>query len=168
MAYVNLHLPRERLFLVPAPIWKRVLAFLMDLAIINVVIFSPFQRVIAALVPSASDFSTLQSALSADQGLMNILISIITIVGILAMLYFVILEYALGMTLGMRIMRIHVSSEKHIGFWRCVARNLFFIPIFPFPLLWIIDPLHLLFSRDNSRFLERLTKTRTVEQVVVS
>lgn len=164
----QLHLPKQRYILCPAPIWKRALAFLIDLAIINVVIFSPFQRVLVALVPSASDFSALQATLSADQGLMNLLISIFSIVGILAMLYFVILEYVLGMTLGMRIMRIHVSAEKPIGFWRCIARNLFFIPLFPFPLLWIIDPLHLLFSHDNARFLERLTKTRTVERVMVA
>jgi len=163
---VRLNLPRERIFLAPASIWKRLVAFVIDFAIINLVIFSPFRELIIRILP-ATDFTALQATLSSDPKLTTLLVAVLMIAGLFSLLYFAILEYCCGMTVGKRMMRISVVSDNGMRFWQCLVRNLYFIPITPLPLLWIADPLYLLFSSTNSTLLERLSRTRTVERMVM-
>ena len=71
----------------------------------------------------------------------------------------------MSQTIGKKIMNIYVvgDSEKP-GKWQLLIRNLFFIPIFPFDLLFIVDPIFMLFTKSNQRLTEILGKTRVVEK----
>ncbi len=163
---MRLNLPRERFFLAPAAIWKRMVAFVIDFIIIDIVIFSPFQGILARLLP-VGNIMEIQSSLASSPSLMNLVLGLLVIAGVLALLYFALLEYYLGTTVGKRLMHVYIASDKHLRFWQCIVRNAYFIPLFPLPVFWLIDPLAMRLSRDNSRFLERLSRTRTVERVVM-
>ena len=75
------------------------------------------------------------------------------------------LEKKMGQTIGKVLMRIYVVSDNNnLKTWQLLTRNLIFIPIFPFVLLWIIDPLFMFFTKTNQRLTEILSKTKVVEE----
>lgn len=157
----GLNLPKEATFKGPALIWKRVLAFVIDILIINFVIGFPFRRLIAGIVP-ARDFSNSYAYISSNQKLVGLLSLIMILFGLLAILYFAILEYKMGQTVGKMFMNIKVEAEQ-LTFFSCLIRSMFLIFIFPFVLLWVIDPLFMFFTKDKRRLSEILSKTRTIE-----
>lgn len=68
-------------------------------------------------------------------------------------------------TIGKMLMKIYVVSDNaNIKTWQLFTRNLVFIPIFPFVLLWVLDPLLMFFTKTNQRLSEILSKTKTVEK----
>jgi uncharacterized RDD family membrane protein YckC len=80
-------------------------------------------------------------------------------------LYFVILENKLRQSIGKMIFNLYVEGQdKDIKYWQLFARSMFLIPIFPFVLLWIIDPIVMLFTKENQRLSEILSKTKVVER----
>jgi len=87
---------------------------------------------------------------------------IVFIIFILSMLYFTFFEYYLSQSPGQLLMKIKVESDKDIGFFKSLLRNIYLLPLFPFYLLWIIEPLYLIFYKE--RLLEKITNTRTVMQ----
>ena len=88
---------------------------------------------------------------------------------LLAFLYFFIMESKMGQTIGKKIMNLHVAGEtKDLKKWQVFVRSLLFIPIFPFDLLVIIDPLFMFFRSSNQRLSEILSKTRVVEKYTVT
>jgi AcrR family transcriptional regulator len=82
------------------------------------------------------------------------------VLAMLALAYFMLFEYIFGQTIGMMIFNI---QAENVTLWRAFVRNAYLLPVFPFPILWIIEPLHLLFLK--TRFLERLSNTRTIERI---
>lgn len=160
---MKLNLPKQRTFKGPALMWKRILAFVIDMIIIDFVIGFPFRNVIIKLVP-VEGFSENYAYLSTNPTLVSALSLILFMFGMLALLYFAILEYKIGQTIGKMFMNIKVEPDKdQLGFLACVLRSMFLLFIFPFILLWIIDPLFILFNKDGRRLSEILSKTRTVE-----
>lgn len=161
----GLNLPKESSFAGPASIWKRAVAFVMDLLVINLVIMLPFRPLLKKIVPADLSYSTAYSYFTANPGYSR-LISIVSIaIGVMAMLYFAILEYNLKQTVGKVLMNVYVISEaKKERFWQYLARGLFLLPVFPFILLWAVDPLFLVFTKKNQRLTEILSKTRVVER----
>ncbi len=164
----GLKLPRERTFTGPALIWKRLLAFLADLLIINLIIFFPFRRIIQKAVPEFSSYSEAYSFFSSNQSYTATLTIVSLVMALFAVLYFVLLEYKIGQTPGKMFFNISIIGEtKKISFWQFLVRSLFIIPVFPFILLWIIDPLFLFFTKTNQRLSEVLSKTKTIERYVI-
>ena len=158
-------LPGKRTVLGPAPIWRRLAAFAADLLLINGILFYPFQTIIENLIPQNTWEMLLQGSAPATLAALEI---VMITLGIIALLYFSMFEAALTQTPGKRIMDIMVAGETpKPGYWRMLVRSLFVIPIFPLLLLWVIDPLFMLFSKDQRRLLERVSKTRTVMHHVV-
>jgi uncharacterized RDD family membrane protein YckC len=153
---LDLNLPKKRLFKRPASLWKRLLAFIIDLILIQFLILLPFEKIFSNLkVKSASDIFTMSQS-------MNIPTSVyyaFFFITVLALLYFAFFEYYLRQTIGMTIFGIYADGE--VTFWKAIIRNAFIIPAFPFYILWIIEPIHLLFYK--TRALERFTSTSTVE-----
>ena len=102
--------------------------------------------------------------------------SVSFIMSISIILYFFMMERKMGQTIGKMLMKIYVvdasenassrstSDNNNLRAWQLFARNLVFIPIFPFVLLWIVDPLFMLFTKTNQRLTEILSKTRVVEK----
>jgi len=164
----GLNLPKERTFTGPALVWKRLLAFLADLLIINLVIFFPFKRIIQKTIPEFSSYSEAYSFLSSNQSYTATLTMVSFIMSIFAILYFALLEYKLQQTPGKMLFNISIAGEtKKLKFWQSIVRSLFIIPIFPFLLLWIVDPLFIFFTKTNQRLSEILSKTKTIEQYII-
>jgi uncharacterized RDD family membrane protein YckC len=83
-------------------------------------------------------------------------------------LYSVIFDLKLGQSPGRMIMKLNLISTikgEKITLLKVVIRALVFIPIFPFSLLWIIDPLYLLFT--GNRLSDIFAKTQIVEEVTL-
>lgn len=164
----GLNLPGERTFVGPALVWKRLLAFLTDLLIINLTLFFPFKKIIQKSIPEFSSYSEAYTFLASNQSYTHTLTIVSLVMSLFAILYFALLEYRIQQTPGKMLFNISVVSEaKEIGFWQCAARSLFIIPIFPFFLLWVIDPLFMFFTKTNQRLSEILSKTRTVERYML-
>ena len=159
----ELNLPKERVFVGPALIWKRIAAFFIDILILNVLVLFPFRALMLKIFPSSYSFSDAYGLLSAGRYAAQ-LTSISLAISILVILYFFMMESRMGQTIGKMFMKVYVVSEgSGINRWQLILRNIVFIPIFPFILLWLLDPLFMFFTKTNQRLTEILSKTRTVE-----
>lgn len=183
----NLNLPESGAFLGPALIWKRIAAFFIDMLIINLVVLFPFRSLFHGIVPKGYSFSEAYSFLSSSTNYTGFINSVSFVISVLIMLYFFMLERKMGQSIGKKLMGVYVvgdniataryerseyippgrfkrSENKPIKPWQLLVRNLGFIPIFPFILLWVLDPLSMFFTKTNQRLTEILSRTKTVEK----
>ncbi|MEM3374063.1 MAG: signal peptide peptidase SppA [Candidatus Woesearchaeota archaeon] len=151
---------------------KRFLAFVIDLFIIQILLI-PFSNYIEKNLTFTTDFSKNISLLESNPELLSSLSFFVFMVFLILFFYFVYFEYKLGQTPGKLILGIRVinySLEKNaskkanesekLNFLQSVMRNLFFIPLFPFYLLWFIDPIYLIFTQ--KRLSDNFSKTIVV------
>ena len=168
MTRKGLNLPKERTFKGPALIWKRILAFLADLLVLNLVVFFPFKKILSKMIPDLKSYSEAYNFILANQSYSKVIVLVSVVMALFAILYFVLLQYKLKQTIGMMLFNISVISEiKKLSVLQCIIRSIFLIPIFPFFLLWIIDPLFMIFTKTNQRLSEVLSKTKTVETYII-
>ena len=161
----RLNLPKEKTFIGPALIWKRIAAFFIDVIVINLVVLFPFRKLFQSISPKDYSFSEAYKILSTGTNYSSFITHISFVMSILIILYFLMLEKKMGQTIGKMLMRIYVVSDNNnLKAWQLLTRNLAFIPIFPFVLLWIIDPLFMFFTKTNQRLTEILSRTRVVEK----
>ena len=160
---MKLNLPKRRVVETQASFWKRTLAFLIDIFIINVVILSPFRSVIEALLPELSSTSEIINFLSSADLPISLYLIAFSIF-LLVYLYFVLMDFKIGQSVGKAVMKLSVKP-KDLKLWQCLVRNLELIPFFPFAILMFLDPIFLIFK--GYRLSEHLAKTATIEQVVV-
>lgn len=140
---------------IKAGFFRRLLALIADLLIITVVLFFPFNSILESYaVPSLAE--------SMDTALDPLLFLAFLFMTLIALGYFMIFEKVQRQTLGMRLFHIEVSGN--LSFWRLLVRNLFVIPFGPFYLLWVIEPLYLVFAKE--RLTEKLTRTSTVTRSI--
>jgi uncharacterized RDD family membrane protein YckC len=152
----------KKTFLAQASVLKRLGAFIIDLLIINIVILFPFTKLLEKIIPQSS-FSGAFELLSADQS--GTLTVVMLAISFLSILYFMTLEGKLGQTPGKMLFKLFVRGrEKELRKWQLLVRSMFLIPVFPFVLLWIIDPVVMLFTKQNQRLSEILSKTTVVEK----
>ncbi len=151
--FADLNLPKTRYFERDAGFWRRTFALILDLLVLDFTIMIPFESFFLRYDPSK--FLSTQAVLSSDT------YSALIVLSSLAVSYFVLQQYLIGRTVGMMIMNIRVKED--LGFWKAVLRNLHFIPVFPFAILWVVEPLYLIFKKE--RFLEGLTGTSTVQTI---
>lgn len=148
-----------------APLYKRVLAFMIDLFVINIFI-SPFKTAIERVAPGISSGAAFSLNLSESQ--VSSLQTIMLFAGLTVLLYFSVMEWKFGETIGKHLLGIRVASlfpsEKHpVPYFNFLVRSLFIIPVFPFILLWVIDPLYMMWNPYNQRLSEYLSKTVVLE-----
>ena len=161
----HLNLPKERIFIGPALLWKRIAAFFIDLLIITVVVFFPFRKLLQNTLPKNYSFAEMYEFLSKSSAYNNYIISVYLAMSIFVFLYFYMMERKMCQTIGKKIMNVYVVSDNDsLKRWQLLVRNLVFIPIFPFDLLFIVDPAFMLFTKTNQRVTEILSKTRVVEK----
>ena len=159
----RLNLPEEKAFIGPALLWKRIIAFLIDLFILLLVVFIPFRNFISSRIPENYSFSEAYSMLSASQDSYYLIAVYMTML-MLIFLYFFMLEKKMSQTIGKKLMNIYIVSDNaELKKWQALVRNLLFIPVFPFDLLLLIDPISMLFTKSNQRLSEILSRTRVVE-----
>jgi uncharacterized RDD family membrane protein YckC len=161
----RLNLPKPRLFLAPASPLKRALAFMIDILIIDFVLMFPFQMLFEKKIPGleGQSFSSLMQIVNQPEYYSLFIASAIAM-GMLAILYFASLEYALHQTIGKMIMNMSVVSDiKERRFWQYLVRNMLLIPVFPIIVMWAADIVYIFFNSKRQRLLEVLSKTRTTE-----
>jgi len=138
-----------------APLWKRVVAFIIDWIVIGFIILLPLKSAGKSKLSSLSE--TLQvtpTKLTSEMIIVSIIIAIIMI------LYWTILEYKLHQSVGKILMRLQVVSKtKKLTFWQCLIRNL---TKFSSPLLFL-DVIYMLITRSHQRFLEKTSNTEVIE-----
>ena len=131
----------------PAPVMRRIFAFLVDMIILGVVTFSvqiPFWMSNGTIVITESMFSM--------RFFMEILVAVVTIA------YFTILEYKLGQTLGKMLMKIEVRSQvKEKTVSQFILRNIPRVST----LLLFLDSLYI-FKSGSQRFFDKLAATEVV------
>ena len=185
----RLNLPIERTFIGPALIWKRIIAFFIDITLINFVILFPFRKLFQSLLPKDYSFSEAYRLLSTSASYTGYITKASFVMSLLIILYFLMMERKMGQTIGKMLMkiyvvdarekvayenashaRVHLASSRSTSdnndskTWQLFARNLVFIPLFPFVLLWALDPLFMFFTKTNQRLSEILSRTKVVEK----
>ncbi|MFC1704921.1 RDD family protein [Nanoarchaeota archaeon] len=159
-----LNLLKKRSFKGPASIWKRLIAFVLDILLVDIVAGYPFRKILENVIPQGSYTETYNFLLN-NPGLKNTLFLISLALGFVTLLYFAILEYHTGQTIGKMLANIQVESEtKKLAFWQCIVGNIFLIPVFPLMLLWILDPLWLMYTKGQKRLSDIFAKTKVVEK----
>ncbi|MEK6942525.1 MAG: RDD family protein [Nanoarchaeota archaeon] len=159
----KINLPKDE-FISPALIWKRIVAFLIDMLIIVLVVFIPFRKFIGGMIPQNGSFIDTYKLLAGTEQTGQIA-AIYFGMSLLTFLYFYKLENRMGQTIGKKIMNLYVVSDLNPQKrWQMALRNAAFIPIFPFDVLVIADPLVMLFTKSNQRLTEIIGKTRVVEK----
>ncbi|MBI2667206.1 RDD family protein [Candidatus Woesearchaeota archaeon] len=135
-----------------APFWKRLIAYVLDSLIINLIIVLPFKGILDNVYKGnlfKMGFNDIKSA-----------ILIITIMSFLTLLYWVLLEYRTQQTIGKYLMNIYVmSTSKKFSFLQIVIRNIAKISA---PLL-ILDVVYM-FYNNNQRYTEKLSETKVMER----
>ncbi|RJQ15876.1 hypothetical protein C4573_07025 [Candidatus Woesearchaeota archaeon] len=149
-----LNLPQQRIMEKKAGFFKRLFAFILDLFVLNFIIFLPFQPMFSQYTPKAI---IMAEALPASFYVMIILM------GILSLFYFTLMEVYAKRTIGMMLLNIY--AQGNLTFWTCVIRHMYIVPVFPFSVFLILDPLYYIFKGD--RLTEIWTKTQTVEYVAI-
>jgi hypothetical protein len=152
-----LNLPGERIVVAKAQMWKRVLGFIIDLIVIDLLFAPSFSKFIYS--PSWTFHNIIRGEVILPEGFMLA----IACIGIIALLYFSLFEWFLGGTPGMRLFGLEVTGARSFGF--CLVRNLYALPFFPFTILWFVEPFYFFVFKE--RLLERWSKTTTVEFVRV-
>ena len=129
---------------------KRIIAYLLDILIINVIIILPFNSVL-------KPYTEIKDGLFSFKQDFTLTITIFIIM-LLTLLYFAILEYKVRQTIGKMVVGLYVSSNKPT-FNRILIRNI----AKPFFILLIVDTIYLLIKRTNKRFTEVLSQTEVRE-----
>ncbi|PIO06376.1 hypothetical protein COT47_03395 [Candidatus Woesearchaeota archaeon CG08_land_8_20_14_0_20_43_7] len=162
----TLTMPKKRTLEGPASIFKRMLAFVIDMLLLDLVIASPFSRLIAGNFQG--DYAKIRDMVLSNPGVASRMFTIILTVMTIMILYFALTEFKLGQSFGKMLLQLRVRSDtKDLRLYQCLLRSIFLIPVFPFILLWIADPLSMAFTKDSRRLSEILSKTRTVQDYVV-
>ena len=142
-------------------IWKRGLAFLIDIIIIQILVNLNFSKLLQndfgsdkSLTElfnySINNYSTLEPKL--------LIISIVT--SLLALIYFTLFEWKLKQTLGKMLFKIKVTSKnKKLELWQALVRNLPKVLIFINYFFWvlIIDLIYYNFTK--KRLFDKLALT---------
>jgi len=150
----NLALPEEKKIELPARISKRIFGFIIDFFLLQFAVLFPLQK----LLPETT---SLTQAMIQIGSLPDALLTVFAAtIGLVLLLYFSLFECYLGYTPGMRLVGIQTTR---MTFSQAVLRNIFVIPVFPFPIMWVIE-LYFLF-RTKQRFMENFTKTGTFEAI---
>jgi len=155
---------RGKAIVAEASMLKRALAFAIDILFVEFVILFPFSGALEEIVPEENSVYEAFSILSSGSydSLLR-LVGIFTAIPTIA--YFAILEKRIGQTIGKRLLNLYVVSQtKELKYWQAFVRSIFLIPVFPFVLLWIIDPIVMFFSKERQRLSEILSRTKVVER----
>jgi len=161
-----MNFPNKKTIFAQASMLKRAAAFAIDILVINLVILFPFDSVFQKTIPSDS-FSKAFEFLSSNADSTSIRIIIMS-ASIVTLLYFAIFEKRLKQSPGKMLFNLYVTPQgKDLKYWQLFVRSMFLMPLFPFVLLWIIDPIVMLFTKENQRLSEILSRTKVVEMYKV-
>jgi len=137
---------------VSAPLWRRVVAYVIDAAVLTLILL-PLQPSIEAQFTSFSAFYDYFASRPSVAWQFSLTL-IITLLFSLA--YWSILEYKYQQTLGKFLLGIYVvSKQKTLTYKQCLLRNIAKLST----LLLLLDSLYLFFKHTNQRYSETLAGT---------
>jgi len=162
----KLKLPSSHVIIVRAALWRRILAFLVDFMIMQLVIIRAFDSIFAKVSAAGATFSEISVYLEANPAIYSQINWAIICIGILTIAYFVIMQYRFRQTLGMMMFNIKIESlNKEIGIMQLIVSNLMLLPVFPFLLLWIIDPIYSIFNKNSQRLTQKVVGLYVSEEL---
>ncbi len=132
----------------PVKLWKRVMAFLIDYMLINIIIVFQFNKFFNNL----KDFS-----LENNTGIIKVSLIII----ILTLLYWTVFDYFLKQSAGKAFFNIYIRSKdkEELKLWQCFVRNMTKTSL----ILLFFDSLKVLFNKDYQRYFEKISRTEVVD-----
>lgn len=139
----QLNLPRQREFTQRAPLLRRFGALLIDILLLDLIVFASLSR----LIVGVELHDTRLTAVAA-------------VAGLLALAYFSLMEYLVGQSIGKMVLGLRT---ERVTLGKAFVRHIYFLPIAPFPLLLLVEPIYLLIKKQ--RLLEQLSGTNTVQVV---
>jgi len=141
----------------PAQLWRRVMAYLVDLIIVSFVIISPLKPILDLPKKGLAVMDYLRSS-----GNMSNFLLVSFIVSVMVVLYWAVFEFYFQQTIGASLFKLKVRSlnKKNPSFMQCLIRNLTKISTF----VLLIDALYIVITGRNQRYLEMLSRTETVEE----
>ncbi|MBL7051804.1 MAG: RDD family protein [Nanoarchaeota archaeon] len=133
-------------------LWKRIIAYLIDLLVISFLIMTPLMR----FTERPATFSEIFTSITSTQ---TITVSIL--VSLLSLFYWAYLEYKFGQSVGKIIMKLSVKStlRKKLSFTQTVIRSITKLST----ILIILDTLYMLYKKGNQRYFEIISKTKVIE-----
>ncbi len=141
----------------PAPLWRRVVAYLVDVLIVSMVVYVPLE--IYALRGGDSEISFTQIVDEATKTKRSVEGIFVIIMGVvLTVAYFVVLEYKLQQTLGKMLMKIKVVSSGPLKVQQCIVRNITKVGSF----ILLLDCLYM-FKSGHLRLFEAWSNTEVVQ-----
>lgn len=125
-------------------LWRRLLAYLIDILLLNFVVIFPF----APVLKSFKDKNAILTGFNLD-----IFLALLS-VSVLSYVYFVYLDYKLRKTLGKIILRFKTNG-KNLTLGRLLVRNI----TKPFLILYALDILYMLYKGIDQRYTEIISNT---------
>src|SRR3989338_4015583 len=106
---------------VDASLFKRCMAFLTDMIIINFIVLYPLSKYTDPLIPKElSSFASMWQ----DMQVMKVLFAITMVSSIIILLYFSLLDYLIRQTPCKMILSLYVKSDKErLSFGQCILRS---------------------------------------------
>ena len=127
---------------------KRIIAYLIDLLIINSLLLRPF-----GVFSKNMNFG-LKLAFSKEGLIIGLSTALITL------LYWTLLEFLVRQSIGKIIVRIYVSSKtKTLTLQQCIIRNISKIA----PPILLIDVLYAIVKKTNQRYFEKISNTEVLK-----
>jgi len=141
-----------------ASLWKRILAYVVDVFVISFIVVSPLSSKLegAFEVSSFVDFvSNFFGSLTVDALVLGLVIAFLTLI------YWVGLEWMFNQTVGKIIMRIQVSP-KRMNFFQALIRNVTKLS----SVVLALDVLYMIFTKGNKRYFEKISNTEVIDEMV--
>ena len=141
---------------VPAPVWKKACAYVIDALVVSFIIVLPMSNFYPRTAVKAESFADIWSSVKQTSG-KTMVISLV--IALLTILYWAILEYKIGQTIGKALMKIRVRSViGHLSFKQCFIRNITKAST----MLLVLDTLYILKS-GSRRYFDKLAQTEVIE-----
>ncbi|MFH1053518.1 MAG: RDD family protein [Candidatus Woesearchaeota archaeon] len=169
MPRLNLDLPKMRYMKIKASVFKRIIAYILDLSILLIIMW-PIVAVLKNVVqiPDTGSVIDQYMFIIKNPSLFNMLFIVEIVEFIIFFIYFTALEYLINQSIGKLIMNIYIESEKEkLTLWQVSLRNIYLIPIIPFNLIQIIDPILMILRKDHKRLSDIFSKTKVVENIAM-
>ena len=144
--------------MVVASLFKRFVAFFVDITLLSFAVSMPFEK----FVNLPSNIGDAISYLETNPQIYLKLIIVTSLMSILTILYFSIMEFYTKQTIGKMLMGIFVvdiENKKSVKFRRYLISNLSMFSDF----IFLLDSIYILFNSDKQRFLEKLTRLKQVQ-----
>jgi len=142
-----------------APLLKRILAFIVDMIIVELFVISPFSRVLKGSMVEGS-FTEVLDHITSNEVLFGNLLPVVVAVTFMTLAYFAIFEFKYQQTIGKMIFKLKVVSiSGKLNMSQCIVRALI---VLPFYFVTVVDVIYALFNAENQRALEYFSKTKTV------